>query len=58
VDPIGFVEVTGDTTRFVPIQEHRFVLAALGVGLAAGLLLGRRWAGRSGCGTGASSRMD
>lgn len=43
VDPIGFVEVTGDTTRFVPIQENRFVLAALGVGLAVGLILGRRW---------------
>lgn len=49
VDPIGVLEMTGEATRFVPIQEHRLVLPALGVGLVVGLLLGRRWAGCGKC---------
>jgi uncharacterized spore protein YtfJ len=43
--PIGAIEVSPEGTRFIPVTDPRRSLAAVGIGLAIGWLLGRR-AGR------------
>jgi uncharacterized spore protein YtfJ len=40
--PLGVIEVTRETTRFVPLGIGRHLLKALAVGLALGFLIGRR----------------
>ncbi|MFC6973530.1 spore germination protein GerW family protein [Halomicroarcula sp. GCM10025709] len=42
VTPVGALEVTPDGTRFVRVGDWKRAALALGVGLVAGLLLGRR----------------
>lgn len=43
--PVGYVEITGTGSRFVPIPDWRRFAAVAGVGLAVGFWLGarRRW---------------
>ncbi len=45
--PIGALEVAPEGTRFVPMSDPKRSLAALGIGLAIGWLIGRR-SGRRG----------
>lgn len=40
--PVGALEITDDGTQFVRFGERRRSLALLGVGFAAGVLVGRR----------------
>ena len=40
--PVGALELTDETTRFVPIHPLRRLVAAVAVGLLVGYLLGRR----------------
>jgi uncharacterized spore protein YtfJ len=44
--PVGVLEVSDAETRFVRFADRKRVALALGVGLALGLLLGRRRTGR------------
>jgi len=40
--PLGYIEVSAQGTRFVPIIDPRDVALAFGVGMCLGWLLGRR----------------
>ena len=39
--PVGYIEVTGEGTRFVPIVDLQSMALAMVIGLFAGLLFGR-----------------
>jgi uncharacterized spore protein YtfJ len=39
--PIGYIEVSGEGTRFVPIIDLQSMVIAMAAGLLAGLLFGR-----------------
>jgi uncharacterized spore protein YtfJ len=41
-DPIGVVEITRESTRFVPIGDRRKVAFAMAVGIWLGLLIARK----------------
>ena len=40
--PVGALEITPESTRFIPFTETRWLLAAFSVGAFAGALLARR----------------
>jgi uncharacterized spore protein YtfJ len=40
--PIGFIEITSEYARFIPINERKRLAAAIGIGVAIGLFLGWR----------------
>ena len=44
--PVGVIEITGSETRFVPIVDPQSVAFAAGIGIVAGLLIGRALIGR------------
>jgi uncharacterized spore protein YtfJ len=39
--PVGYIEVSADGTRFVPILDLESISIAMGIGLLVGILLGR-----------------
>lgn len=40
--PVGVVEITRETTRFIPIVENRKIALAVGIGICLGLLIARK----------------